>query len=54
LTPIQNQKVLHELIKDSELVILPGVGHASMYERPMLFVSLVLGFINAKQSKYHI
>lgn len=54
LTPIGNQKVLHELIKDSELVILPGVGHASMYERPMVFVSLVLGFINAKQSKYNI
>jgi pimeloyl-ACP methyl ester carboxylesterase len=54
LTPIQNQKALHELMKNSELIILPGVGHASMYERPMLFTSLVLGFINTKQTIYNI
>jgi pimeloyl-ACP methyl ester carboxylesterase len=54
LTPIQNQKALHELMKHSELIILPGVGHASMYERPMLFTSLVLGFINTKQTTYNI
>jgi pimeloyl-ACP methyl ester carboxylesterase len=54
LTPMNNQKALHDMIKGSELVILPGVGHASMYERPMLFVTLVLGFINAKQTTYHI
>jgi len=54
LTPMQNQKLLHEMIKDSELVILPGVGHASMYERPMLFVTLVLGFINQVSDQYQI
>ena len=33
LTPMNNQKYLHEHIKNSDLVILPGVGHASMYEK---------------------
>ena len=54
LTPMSNQKVLHEMIKNSNLVILPGVGHASMYEKPLLFVTLVLGFINAKETQYNI
>ncbi|MFU8793673.1 MAG: alpha/beta fold hydrolase [Acholeplasmataceae bacterium] len=54
LTPIQNQKALHALLPKSELVILPGVGHASMYEKPLLFASLVLGFINTVDETYHI
>ncbi|MCR3905856.1 MAG: alpha/beta hydrolase [Tenericutes bacterium] len=54
LTPIANQKELHQAIKNSKLVILPGVGHASMYEVPLLFVSLVLGFINTLESEYQI
>jgi len=54
LTPIANQKELHKMIKNSELVILPGVGHASMYEKPLLFVTLVLGFINALDATYTI
>lgn len=54
LTPIANQKELHKQIKNSEMVILPGVGHASMYERPLIFVTLVLGFINALETEYKI
>ena len=54
LTPIQNQKALHDALSHSELVILPGVGHASMYERPLLFTSLVLGFINTVDETYNI
>jgi pimeloyl-ACP methyl ester carboxylesterase len=54
LTPLANQKDLHHHIANSELIILPGVGHASMYERPMLFASFVLGFINVKETNYHI
>lgn len=54
LTPISNQKQLHEFIKGSELVILPGVGHASMYEKPLLFMTLVLGFINTKDTTFTI
>ena len=54
LTPISNQKELHRMIKNSEMIILPGVGHASMYEKPLLFMSLVLGFINTKDTKYNV
>ncbi len=54
LTPMSNQQVLHKMIKGSDLVILPGVGHASMYEKPLLFVTLILGFINAKDTNYNI
>jgi len=54
LTPMPEQKKLHELIKGSELVVLPNTGHASMYEKPALFVSLVLGFVNAAQLEFNI
>jgi 3-oxoadipate enol-lactonase len=54
LTPLPNQRALKQMIRDSELVILPGVGHASMYERPKLFVALILGFINQDQTSYTI
>jgi 3-oxoadipate enol-lactonase len=52
LTPLPMQQQLHQLIKDSEYVILPGVGHASMYEKPNLFVQLVTA--NAKMVKENI
>jgi len=54
ITPMPEQKRLHELISTSELVVLPSTGHASMYERPVLFVTLVLGFINMTQSEFEI
>ena len=54
LTPLSDQKKLHQMIKGSYHVILPGVGHASMYEVPMLFTTLVLGFINAKDTLYTV
>jgi 3-oxoadipate enol-lactonase len=54
LTPIKNQFELKRLIKNSEHVIIPGAGHASMYEKPLLFTTLVLGFINALDSTYNI
>ncbi|QVK21034.1 alpha/beta hydrolase [Mycoplasmatota bacterium] len=54
LTPMEDQKFISERIKDSELVIIPNCGHASMYEKPELFVALVLGFINSGNYKYVI
>jgi len=47
ITPVKEQYKLHDGIKDSELVLLPGTGHATMYERPALFISLLLGFANS-------
>lgn len=54
ITPMIEQKRLHELISTSELVVLPGTGHGSMYERPVMFVALVLGFINMTQMEFKI
>lgn len=54
ITPMPEQRVLSELISTSELVVLPNTGHASMYERPVLFTTLVLGFINTEQNEYKI
>ena len=54
LTPMHEQELLAKEIPNSHLVILPNCGHASMYEDPLLFISLVLGFANAKDTKYVI
>lgn len=54
LTPVDNQKFVAERIKHSHWVKIPGAGHASMYEKPLLFTTLCLGFINAKDTKYTI
>lgn len=54
ITPMTEQRKLNELISTSELVVLPGTGHASMYERPLLFSSLVLGFVNCKAVEFAV
>lgn len=54
VTPIHEQKRLHELIADSEHIVIPGAGHASMYEKPVLFATLVLGFVNMKRTQFNI
>ena len=54
LTPLHEQDFLVEKIPHSHHVILPNCGHASMYEDPLLFISLVLGFANAKDTTYII
>lgn len=51
LTPVFEQEYIKEKITDSELVVIPNCGHASMYEKPKLFTSLILGFINSNQEK---
>ncbi len=46
LTPITEQRILHDNIHGSSWVTMAGSGHASMYEQPHLFASLVLGWVN--------
>ena len=41
-------------IKDCHHVILPICGHASMYEQPALFASLIAGFAGLPQVKFDI
>lgn len=54
LTPIQDQEFLFRHIVRSDWVKLPAAGHASMYEKPLLFVSLVKGYLSVKQTEYVI
>ena len=49
LTPVFEQIHLNSKLVNSNLVIIPECGHASMYEKPELFTSLVLGFIKNNQ-----
>ena len=54
LTPVEEQQLLHQRIPNSHYAVIPGCGHASMYEQPVLFAELALGFCNASKTEYHI
>jgi len=49
ITPLEEQRLIVRLMPNAELVILPDTGHASFYERPLVFTSLLTGFINADE-----
>jgi pimeloyl-ACP methyl ester carboxylesterase len=44
-TPLRCQEEIHKRIKDSKFVLIKGSGHASMYEKPYEFSSIILGFL---------
>ena len=50
VTPVEEQVLLREHIKGAMHVLLPKTGHAAFYERPDLFVSVMMGFINHQES----
>lgn len=54
LTPMSEQALIHEKIKNSFLVKIPNSGHASMYEQPTIFATMVLGFLNLNKTEYSI
>ncbi len=54
LTPMKDQEYLYNHIKNSNWIKLPDVGHASMYENPIIFTSLITGFFLVKDDKYVI
>ena len=45
LTPLVHQRVLTNNLPNARLVILPNVGHASMYEVPEVFTTILIGFL---------
>lgn len=49
ITPLKQQRELNQLLKNSELVIIPNSGHAIMYEKPDLFAMLILGFLTLEE-----
>lgn len=54
LVPLEEQEFLVSQIPNAHHVIFPNCGHASMYEQPMLFASIALGFLNNITTKYPI
>jgi len=52
LTPIADQKYLATHIKGASHVVIQNTGHASMYEQPSVFLTLMLGFINLKETNF--
>lgn len=54
LTPVAEQRFLADHIPNSHYAIMPDCGHASMYEQPVLFSSLALGFFNNMKLKFTI
>lgn len=54
LIPLREQEILIRGIKDIHHVVLTDCGHASMYEKPLLFCALTLGFINAAQTGFAV
>ncbi|MBU5592924.1 alpha/beta hydrolase [Clostridium sp. MSJ-4] len=45
ITPVIYQEIIHKGIKDSSMVVIKESGHASMYEKPIEFATLVSGFL---------
>ena len=45
VTPIGDQDLIQKEIKNSKYVIIKDCGHASMYEKPNEFLSILLGYL---------
>ncbi len=54
LIPMAEQELICSKLPNAHRVIIPGSGHASMYEQPLLFTALVLGFCNSVKAEFHI
>ena len=54
LTPVEEQQYLAAHIPNSHYVVIPNCGHASMYEQPLMYASLVVGFCNVAKTTYDI
>lgn len=44
-TPLKYQEEIYKRIPDSKWVLIKDAGHASMYEKPYEFLSIMLGFL---------
>ena len=54
LTPVEEQQFIVDQIPNSHYVVIPNCGHASMYEQPLMYASLVVGFCNVSKTDYTI
>ena len=49
VTPIAEQEFLHTEIQNSKYLMIENCGHASMYERPNEFISIIKGFLSLEE-----
>ncbi len=54
ITPLDEQRFMAKQMPNAELVVLPETGHAAFYERPYLFTSIVMGFINLPEDEINV
>ncbi len=54
LTPIANQEYLYKNLKNAQWIKIPLAGHASMYEKPLIFTTLITGFFGVLDTEYNI
>lgn len=54
ITPPEEQRYLAQKLPNAQLVLLPDTGHAAFYERPVLFASIMMGFLNIEQTEINI
>ena len=54
ITPMEEQRRIVSLMPQAEMIILPETGHAAFYERPYLFTSIVLGFLNGLDAEIKV
>ena len=50
LIPLRHSKILHEKIKDSELITIKNCGHVPSIEKPAEFNEIVYGFLSKVSS----
>ncbi len=46
ITPANEQEFIKDKIKDSTYIMIKDSGHASMYEKPIEFLSIIKGFLS--------
>jgi len=51
LTPLSEQRLVSEGIPGASLVVLEDCGHATLYEKPECFQTLLIGFVNHETVK---
>lgn len=49
VTPLFEQEYIHQNIKGSKFMMIKNCGHASMYEKPNEFVSIIDGFLSIEK-----
>lgn len=54
LIPMAEQQFIADHIPDCQYVVIPDCGHGSMYEKPVIFTALTLGFFNNTKEKFQI